>query len=83
VLRTSVVMEGPLKRPSIHPKGGPIAAQTGVAALLGAVNPALAIVPFLDPGSGKDADCDKLLADARGKGAVEKTNTAEASSTPR
>ena len=76
VLRTPIVMEGPLKRPSIHPKGGPIAAQVGAAAALSAVNPALAIVPFLDRGSGKDADCDKLLADARGKGALEKTKTA-------
>jgi uncharacterized protein involved in outer membrane biogenesis len=73
VLRTQVVMEGPLKRPSIHARGGPIAAQVAVGAALAAVNPALAIVPFLDRGSGKDADCDRLLADARGKGAVEKT----------
>jgi len=76
VLRTPVVMEGPLKRPSIHPKGGPLAAQTGAAAALAAVNPVLGLVPFLDPGLGKDADCDKLLADARARGAVEKTKTA-------
>lgn len=76
VLRSPIVMEGPLKRPSIHPKGGLIAAQVGAAAALAAVNPALAIVPFLDRGSGKDADCAKLLADARGKGALEKTKTA-------
>src|SRR5258706_3483474 len=72
VLRSPVVMEGPLKRPSIHPRGGAIAAQAAVGAALATVNPALAIVPFLDAGTGKDADCDKLLADARGKGAVEK-----------
>lgn len=76
VLRTQVVMEGPLRRPSIHSRAGPIAAQAGVAVLLGAVNPALAIVPFLDRGSGKDADCDQLLADARSDGARDKTNTA-------
>lgn len=79
VLRTPVVMKGPLRSPSIGPKGGPIVAQAGAAAALAAVNPALAIVPFLDAGRGKDADCDKLLADARGKGAVDKTKTASTS----
>jgi uncharacterized protein involved in outer membrane biogenesis len=81
VLHTPIVMQGPLRSPSIHPKGGPIAAQAAVGAALAAANPALAIVPFLDRGSGKDADCDKLLAEARGKGAVEKTKTATLSPT--
>ena len=78
VLRGPVTMEGPLKKPAVHVKGGPIAAQAGAAAALAAINPALAIAPFLDAGRGKDADCDKLLADARGQGAVEKTKTAKA-----
>ena len=83
VLRTPVVMEGPLKRPSIHPKAGPLVAQTGAAAALATVNPLLGIVPFLDAGRGKDADCDQLLADARGKGAVDQSKTAgKGSSTP-
>lgn len=76
VLRSPIVMEGPLKRPSVHPKGGPIAGQAGAAAALAAVNPLLGIVPFLDPGRGKDADCDQLLAEARRKGAVDKTKSA-------
>ena len=80
VLRTPIVMKGPLRSPSIGPKGGPIVAQAGAAVALAAVNPALAIVPFLDPGRGKDADCDKLLADARGKGAVDKTKAASTGS---
>lgn len=82
VLRSPVVMEGPLKRPSIHPKGGPLVAQAGAAGALAAVNPLLGIVPFLDPGRGKDADCDKLLAEARGKGAVERTKSASNKSSP-
>ena len=76
VLRSPIVMEGPLKRPSIHPKGGPIVGQAGAAAALAAVNPLLVIVPFLDAGRGKDADCDQLLAEARGKGALDKTKGA-------
>ncbi len=75
-LRSPIVLEGPLKHPSVHPKAGPLVAQAGAAAALGAVNPGLAIVPFLESGRGKDADCDKLLAEAHGKGAHDKTKTA-------
>jgi uncharacterized protein involved in outer membrane biogenesis len=71
-LRSPIVMEGPFKSPKIHPKGGPIVAQAGAAAALAAVNPALAIAPFVSRGSGKDADCSTLLAEARAQGAVKK-----------
>lgn len=77
VLRTPIEMVGPLKKPSVHPKAGPIAAQAGAAVALGAINPALAIVPFVSPGKKVEADCDKLLAEARNEGVSEKTKTAE------
>jgi uncharacterized protein involved in outer membrane biogenesis len=77
VLRSPIEMVGPLKKPSVHPKPGPIAAQAGAAVALGAVNPALAILPFVDPGRKQDADCDKLLKEARAQGASSKTKTAE------
>jgi len=65
-------MEGPLKKPKIHPKAGPMVAQAGAAVALGTVAAPLAIVPFLDPGKRQDADCDKLLAEAKAQGAVKK-----------
>lgn len=71
-LRSPIVMEGPFKNPKIHPKAGPIVAQAGAAVALGAVNPALAIAPFVSQGSGKDADCNQLLAEAKSEGAVKK-----------
>ena len=71
-LKSPIVLEGPLKRPSVHPKAGPIVAQAAVAAALGAVAAPLAIIPFLEAGRGKDADCDRLLADAKAAGAVKK-----------
>ncbi len=52
----------------MHPKGGPLAAQVAGAAALAVVNPALAIAPFVDTGKKQDADCDKLMAEAREKG---------------
>jgi uncharacterized protein involved in outer membrane biogenesis len=76
VLKTPVLMQGPLKKPTIHPRAGPMLAQAGAAAALAAVNPALAILPFVSAGPGKDADCVALLAEARRKGAVDKTKTA-------
>jgi uncharacterized protein involved in outer membrane biogenesis len=72
LLRTPIVMEGPLKKPKIHPKAGPIVAQAGAAAALAAVATPLAIVPFLDAGKKQDADCDQLLAEAKAQGAVKK-----------
>jgi uncharacterized protein involved in outer membrane biogenesis len=71
-LRSPIEMEGTFKKPNIHPKAGPIVAQAGAAAALAAVAPPLAIVPFMSRGSGKDADCDTLLAEARKEGAVKK-----------
>jgi hypothetical protein len=71
-LRSPIVVEGPLKGPKVHPKAGPAVAQGAAAAALAAVNPALAIAPFVSRGSGKDADCNSLLAEARKDGAVKK-----------
>ena len=75
-LHTPIELQGPFKKPSVRPKAGPLAAQVGIAAGLAAVNPALAIVPFLEPGKKQDADCDKLMADARQKGAEQKQKVA-------
>ncbi len=76
-LHTPIELQGPFKRPSVRPKAGPLAAQVGLAAGLAAVSPALAIVPFLEPGKKQDADCDKLMAAARQKGAEQKQKVAE------
>ena len=75
-LHTPIELQGPFKKPSVRPKAGPLAAQVGAAAGLAAVNPALALVPFLEPGKKQDADCDKLMAEARQKGAEQKQKVA-------
>jgi uncharacterized protein involved in outer membrane biogenesis len=68
-LKTPIELQGPFKKPSVRPKAGPLVAQGAAAVALGAVNPALAIIPFVDTGKKQDADCDKLIAEARQKGA--------------
>ena len=71
-LKSPIVLQGPLRRPSVHLKAGPILAQAGVAAVLAVAAAPLAIVPFLEAGRAENADCDRLLADARSGGAVKK-----------
>jgi uncharacterized protein involved in outer membrane biogenesis len=77
-LHTPIELQGPFKKPSVRPKAGPLAAQVGAAAALAAVNPALAVVPFLEPGKKQEADCEKLMAEARQKGAGDKQKVASA-----
>jgi hypothetical protein len=42
------------------------------AALLGARNPVLALLPFTETGPGEDSDCGRLIAEARSHGAHRK-----------
>ena len=74
VLRSPIHLEGPFKDPSVRPEAGPIVARVAAAALLAAVNPVLALIPFIETGPGKDSDCARLVAQARSKGAVKKTS---------
>lgn len=73
VLRSPIRLEGPFKRPKVRPEAGPIIARVAGAALLAAINPAPAILPFIETGPGKDSDCVKLTAQVHAKGAVKKT----------
>lgn len=71
-LRSPVQVQGPFKDPKVRPKPGPIAARGAAAAALAAINPLLALLPFIETGPGKDSDCGQLLSHARAKGAVKK-----------
>ena len=52
------------KKPSIMPGVTNIAVRAGSAVALGVVNPLLALLPLIDFGTGKDADCRALAAEA-------------------
>jgi uncharacterized protein involved in outer membrane biogenesis len=63
-----------LKGPILHPKPGvdvgKAAPQLGLAVAVGAVvAPLAAILPFIEPGLAKDADCGSLIAEAKAQGA--------------
>lgn len=81
-LRTPITVQGRLRKPSVGIDAGRTAAQTGVAAAIGAlVAPLAAVVAFVDPGLAEDADCASLFAEAKAQGASVK-GARTASSTP-
>lgn len=64
-LRTPLIVSGPFKDLGVKPQLGPLAARGAAAALLAAVNPLLALVPFIETGPGKDSDCASLAEQVR------------------
>jgi AsmA family protein len=71
-LRTPILVKGPMRKPKVRPKAGPIATRVAAAVALGSVNPALALLALFDPGKKQDANCPALLAEAKAHGAVKK-----------
>ncbi len=68
-LRAPITVSGPLAHPAIGVQAGTAIAQGGLAVGLATLlSPLAAILPFIDPGIAKDADCASLLAEAQSKG---------------
>ncbi|HTT96503.1 MAG TPA: AsmA family protein [Rhizomicrobium sp.] len=60
-LRAPISVSGPLNRPNVGIVSGAIPVQAGAAVALGLVaTPFAAIIPFIDPGLSKDANCLEL-----------------------
>jgi len=65
-----VTVKGPLMAPKLGVEPGAALAQGGAAVALGSfLSPLAAILPFIDPGLAKDANCAGLLAEATAQGA--------------
>ncbi len=65
-LWSPITVRGPLTAPKVGIEGGAIAGQIGIGAALGAlINPLVALLPFVDPGLAKDANCGALISSAR------------------
>jgi hypothetical protein len=76
-LMLPIKVEGPILHPKPGVSAGKAVAQGGVAAALGTLlSPLAALLPFIDPGLAKDANCAALLADAKSEGAPVKTAAA-------
>ena len=66
VLRAPIHLEGTLKHPKVRPDKKVLAARIGSAVLLGTlVNPLAALIPLIETGPGKDANCGELLASVK------------------
>jgi len=79
-LAAPIAITGHLKSPKFGVKPGATPLQAGAAVVLGALlTPAAAVLPFVDPGLAKDANCVALVSDAKAEGApvrVSSTTTA-------
>ena len=64
-LRGPIVVDGTFSSPQVHPAVGPIAARVASSVALGALNPLAALLPLIDTGGGKDADCRGLMQEAK------------------
>jgi len=69
-LASPVTVSGALKAPKVGVKAGAAPLQAAIGVALGAlVSPVAAILPFIDPGLHKNADCGALVAEAQSRGA--------------
>ena len=57
-LRTPVDITGTFLDPQIKPRKGPLVARGAAAIALAAINPLLAIIPFVDPGGDPEGGCE-------------------------
>ena len=64
-VRSPIYIRGSFAAPDVQVDKGRIAARGIGALVLGLINPLLALIPLIDPGPGKDSDCEKLVRDAR------------------
>lgn len=69
-MNAPITVTGSLSHPKVGVEAGKALGQGGlVAALATLVAPLAGILPTIDPGLAKDADCGALLAEAKAKGA--------------
>jgi AsmA family protein len=68
VLRSPINITGTFKDPKVMPQIGPLVARGAAGLLLGAVNPLLAVLPFVETGPGEDTDCGQLLKRVKSEG---------------
>ena len=63
-LRSPLRIGGTFAAPSAGPDKAALAGRVGIALVLGAINPLLALAATVETGGGQDADCHAVLAQA-------------------
>jgi uncharacterized protein involved in outer membrane biogenesis len=64
-----ITITGPVDNPKIGMDAGKILPQGALAAALAFVSPLVALLPFVDPGLAKNADCGAVIAEGNQNGA--------------
>jgi uncharacterized protein involved in outer membrane biogenesis len=76
-LLAPITVSGPMLSPKVSVRKGQAIAQGGVGLALATVlSPVAVLLPFVDPGLAKDANCAGLLAQGKAEGAPVKAATA-------
>jgi uncharacterized protein involved in outer membrane biogenesis len=76
-LLVPITVSGPMLAPKVSVHKGSAIAQGGVAVALASVlSPVAALLPFVDAGLAKDANCASLLAEGKAEGAPVKATAA-------
>ena len=60
-VRSPIRIHGAFSDPSISLDKGRLATRAGAAVILGLINPFAALIPLIETGPGKDANCAELL----------------------
>ena len=64
-VRSTILIDGTFRNPSVQPDKTDVAARVGIAAALGALlTPLAAILPFIDPGDDQPSPCRHLAEEA-------------------
>jgi hypothetical protein len=64
-----ITVKGPINNPQIGVDAGKALPQGGIAAALAFLSPLAAIIPFVDPGLAKDANCSAVVDEGKQNGA--------------
>jgi len=64
-LRSPIYIRGSFTQPRVEVDKGRVALRAAGAAVLGAINPFLALIPLIDAGPGRDSDCGQLVREAK------------------
>jgi AsmA family protein len=64
-LRSPLHIRGTFKDPKVRPDGKLLLRGGAAAALAALINPLAALLPLIETGPGKDADCESLIASVR------------------
>ncbi len=79
-----ITLKGPLSQPKVGVELGRVVAQGGIAAVLtGLLGPLGTLLPFVDPGLEKNADCIALMQEARTNRAPVRVTTAITTELPK